>query len=82
MEERALELLAKWVQRQLTRPGNDRLFDGLMDRLGAVVVQQALQATGGNRSRAAVLLGMSRPTLLAKIDKFGIKVETAVHRGT
>jgi len=53
-----------------------------MDRLGAVVVQQALQATGGNRSRAAVLLGMSRPTLLAKIDKFGIKVETAVHRGT
>jgi len=82
LEERALELLAKWVQRQLTRPGNDRLFDGLMDRLGAVVVQQALQATGGNRSRAAVLLGMSRPTLLAKIDKFGIKVETAVHRGT
>jgi two-component system NtrC family response regulator/two-component system nitrogen regulation response regulator GlnG len=34
--------------------------------------------TGGNRTRAAKLLGLSRPTLIAKIEKYGLKVITQV----
>ena len=48
-----------------------------MDRFGALLIAEALNITGGNRSQAAKLLGLSRPTLLAKMEKFGIKIETA-----
>jgi DNA-binding protein Fis len=34
---------------------------------------EALNLTGGNRSRAAKLLGLSRPTLLAKVEKYEIR---------
>ncbi len=42
------------------------------------MVAEALNLTGGNRSQAAKLLGMSRPTLHAKIDKYNLKIETSV----
>jgi DNA-binding protein Fis len=34
--------------------------------------------TGGNRSLAAKLLGVSRPILHSKIEKYNIKTETSV----
>jgi len=37
-----------------------------------------LKLTGGNRSKAAKLLGLSRPTLHSRIEKYGIKFETSV----
>jgi DNA-binding protein Fis len=43
-----------------------------------MLVGEALNLTGGNRSRAAKLLGISRPTLHAKIDKYHLKIETSV----
>ncbi len=39
------------------------------------LLEQALRKAGGNRSRAARLLGMSRQTLLYRLKKFGISVE-------
>ena len=36
------------------------------------LVRQAMQRTGGNISAAAKLLGVSRPTLYAKLKKFGL----------
>jgi len=47
-----------------------------MGHFGSVLVGEALNLTGGNRSQAAKLLGMSRPTLHAKIDKYDLKIET------
>jgi DNA-binding NtrC family response regulator len=35
---------------------------------------QALEQTGGNRTKAAKLLGMSRPTMVYRIEKYGIQV--------
>ena len=68
----------KWAQEALTTKGTENLFESCMDRFAAILVGEALNLTGGNRSRAAKLLGLSRPTLHAKIDKYGLKFETSV----
>jgi DNA-binding NtrC family response regulator len=43
-----------------------------LNRLEADVIRQALQLAAGNRSRAARLLGITRDTLLYRIQKHGI----------
>ena len=49
-----------------------------MDIMGRAVVREALRQCGGNRSQAARLLGLSRPTLLARMEKYGLKIETRI----
>lgn len=53
-------------------------FERLMDHFAAILIGEALTLTGGNRSQAARLLGVSRPTLHARIEKYGIEMETTV----
>lgn len=60
------------VRRILREKPGEKVFDTLMDEVGAVVIREALALCGGNRSRTARMLGLSRPTLLAKIDKYGL----------
>ncbi len=55
-----------------------RLFDELMDNFASKVIREALNFTEGNRTRAAKLLGLSRPTLLSRIEKYGLKIKTSV----
>jgi DNA-binding NtrC family response regulator len=43
-----------------------------LDSLESEFIRQALELTGGNRSRAARLLGLSRDTLLYRIKKYAI----------
>ncbi|EHJ49608.1 two component, sigma54 specific, transcriptional regulator, Fis family [Solidesulfovibrio carbinoliphilus subsp. oakridgensis] len=71
--------LARYVRRELAS-GRESLFEDLMDRFGLLVIREALEATGGNRSQAARLLGLSRPTLLAKIEKYGLRIESRVRQ--
>lgn len=47
------------------------------DRIEEEVVEATLQITGGNRSAAARILGISRPTLGRKIRKYDLKVSSA-----
>ena len=54
-------------------------FDVLMDRIAAIMIREALVKTRGNRSEAAKLLGISRPTLNTKIGKYGITIEATVN---
>lgn len=64
--------LESYVSRVLRRnPGATR-FDGLMDEMAAAIIREALALHSGNRSRTARMLGLSRPTLLAKIEKYGL----------
>ncbi|HCZ44632.1 MAG TPA: hypothetical protein DHV46_08900 [Desulfovibrio piger] len=49
-----------------------------MDIMGRAVVREALRQCRGNRSQAARLLGLSRPTLLARMEKYGLKIETRI----
>lgn len=70
------EALRSWVRELLASEGGD-LFDWAMEQFSAMLIDEALKITGGNRTRAAKLLGLSRPTLLSKIEKHRIRVEAS-----
>jgi DNA-binding NtrC family response regulator len=72
------ESLRKWVRNQIRNGESDHLFEDAVDRFSALLINEALNFTSGNRSRAARLLGISRPTLHAKIDKYQLTFETSV----
>lgn len=61
-----------YIRRILAEHPGEKVFDGLMDEMGALVVREALGLCSGNRSHTAKMLGLSRPTLLAKIEKYGL----------
>ena len=67
-----------WVRKELASHSGENLFDELMDQFGSMIVREALSLTEGNRTRTARLLGLSRPTLLSKIHKYDLKIETSV----
>lgn len=64
--------LRRWVRAALAVEGAENLFDVCIEKFAGMLVKEALGMTGGNRTRAARLLGISRPTLLSKIEKYGI----------
>lgn len=68
------EALMLWVRSHLAQPPTqDHLFEHLLDRLAEFIIREALRITGGNRSQAARLLGISRPALLGRMEKYGIR---------
>jgi DNA-binding NtrC family response regulator len=77
-EKDAVSAIRQWIRQDLLAKAEDNLFDAFMDRCASLIIQEALDLTRGNRSQAARLLGLSRPTLQAKIDKYRLKVETSV----
>jgi transcriptional regulator with PAS, ATPase and Fis domain len=73
------ELLRRIIRRELNaRSGEENLFDQYMDKIAGIIISETLHVTDGNRSRAAKLLGLSRPTLHTKIEKYQLKFETLV----
>jgi nitrogen regulation protein NR(I) len=71
----------RWFRDAAQAKQTDDLYDSCMDFFARILIQEALNYTSGNRSRAAKLLGVSRPTLHAKIDKYHLKIETSVSQG-
>jgi nitrogen regulation protein NR(I) len=67
-----------WIRAELERGAGENFFDETMDTCARLLVSETLNYTGGNRSQAARLLGMSRPTLHARIDKYNLKLQTSV----
>jgi nitrogen regulation protein NR(I) len=72
------EIVRQWVRQTLAAGEGKDVFEACMDHFASLVISEALDLTSGNRSRAAKLLGISRPTLLSKIDKYRLRVETSV----
>lgn len=72
------EPLRAFVRRALMDQAGDAAFEHVLDTAGRAAIAEALEITGGNRTRAARLLGLSRPTLIAKIEKYGLKLTTQV----
>jgi DNA-binding NtrC family response regulator len=77
-EGRADQIVRQWVRQSLVSGDGKDVFEGCMDHFASLLISEALDLTGGNRSRAAKLLGISRPTLLSKIDKYRLKVQTSI----
>lgn len=75
--ERPEEEIRAWLRQFLSSESGGNVFDSAMDQLSAMLITEALNLTGGNRTRAAKLLGLSRPTLISKIEKYKIRFETS-----
>jgi len=74
----AEDVIRRWMRRSMTSEAEKHTFEKIMDRFAGILVSEALNLTDGNRSRAAKLLGLSRPTLHSKIEKYGLKLKTSV----
>ncbi len=72
------DCLRQWVKEELRNNRNEHLFESATDRFAAFLIREALTHTDGNRSRAAKLLGITRPTLHAKIEKYRLTFKTSV----
>jgi len=70
--------LRAFIRRALMEQAGNAAFEHVLDAVAKSTIAEALELTGGNRTRAAKLLGLSRPTLIAKIEKYGLKVTTQV----
>jgi len=70
--------LRAFIRRALVDDAGDAAYDHVLDAVAKSTIAEALEMTAGNRTRAAKLLGLSRPTLIAKIEKYGLKVITQV----
>jgi nitrogen regulation protein NR(I) len=70
--------IRQWARKALMAKEGDNKFDNLIDEVSGALISEALDLTNGNRSRAAKLLGLSRPTLQSKIEKYRIILETSV----
>jgi nitrogen regulation protein NR(I) len=74
----AEDIIRNWMRVAMTSKPEQDTFEKIMDHLAGILVREALNLTDGNRSRAAKLLGLSRPTLHSKIEKYGLKLKTSV----
>ncbi|WDP88563.1 MAG: sigma-54-dependent Fis family transcriptional regulator [Desulfobacter sp.] len=66
------DALRQWIRQSLTDPAANHSFEHFVDTASSMAVEEALELSNGNRSQAARLLNISRPTLHAKMDKYGI----------
>lgn len=81
VSEKGDQAMREWIRELLISQREEHPFDSCMDHFAGLLVGEALNLTDGNRSRAAKLLSLSRPTLHSKIEKYGLKFETLVKGG-
>ncbi|TFG40455.1 MAG: sigma-54-dependent Fis family transcriptional regulator [Syntrophobacterales bacterium] len=72
------QILRQWVREAITSGAEPNKFEATVDHFAGILVGEALNLTHGNRSQAAKLLGLSRPTLHSKIQKYRLKLKTSV----
>ena len=70
--------ILQWIRQELMNRHRENMFEAIMDRAASLVIKEALNVTDGNRSQAAKMLGLSRPTLHSKIEKYHLKLKTSV----
>ncbi len=73
LTEDADRVIRQWIRESLTIGSHKKdLFSELSDHFMYLLLSETMELTGGNRSQAAKLLGISRPTLHSKMEKCGI----------
>ncbi|MBF0200730.1 MAG: sigma-54-dependent Fis family transcriptional regulator [Desulfamplus sp.] len=73
-----VDLLSAWVRQVLSDPSESHRFDDFIDTISRIVLSEALEMTNGNRSQAAKILDISRPTLHGRMDKYNIRCSTRI----
>lgn len=69
------EVVARVVQQYLDDMGPtepDHLHDTIIQEVEKPLLETVLKHTGGNQSRAAAILGMTRSTLRTRIRRYGL----------
>jgi DNA-binding NtrC family response regulator len=61
------------IQAHLDSYGGDHAHEELMERVERLLIMEALRRSQGNQTHAGRLLGLPRPTLHAKMQKFGLQ---------
>jgi len=69
--------LALFVDNSLSS-GKTGLYRPALDQFDRLLVSRALQQTGGNQAQAAEILGISRPTLRAKLRSLRLMISKSV----
>ena len=68
--------LGELVRRYLATYTGDRAHEAFIEQAEKLLISEALRRAGGNQTHAARLLGLSRPTLHAKIQKHKLHADT------
>ena len=71
--------IREWIKKGLQSGLHDKPFEFFMDKFSEIIISEALCITGGNISKASKLLGVSRPTLHTKIEKFEIETKPGLN---
>lgn len=66
------ELTAKDIQLEQTAKAVGTIIKAVSEAEEERMIRQAMDRTNGNISAAAKMLGVSRPTLYAKLKKYGL----------
>jgi two-component system nitrogen regulation response regulator GlnG len=66
--------LMRFIRERLQR-GSTNLHAEVLERVERELLTEVLQATDGNLSKSAIVLGITRPTLRSKLQNLGISVE-------
>ncbi|KPA18136.1 nitrogen regulation protein NR(I) [Candidatus Magnetomorum sp. HK-1] len=77
-DDQSRKLVKKWIQNYISTQKGNNLYEKCLDKFSAILISEIMNITGGNRTKAAKLLGISRPTLHAKLEKFGLTVTTSM----
>ncbi len=61
------------IQAYLDSHGGDHAHEELLEKIERLLITEALRRSHGNQTHAGRLLGLPRPTLHAKMQKFGLQ---------
>jgi two-component system nitrogen regulation response regulator GlnG len=74
---RALTDIAQFVE-QLLRDGEGRIYRKVSHAVDHAILQAVLRETKGNQAKACQMLGISRTTLRAKLQRLGVVIEKQI----
>lgn len=75
------ERLRLMVQDYLKTRSGAASHEHFIEQVERLLIAEALRLSGGNQTHAARLLGLTRPTLQAKMNKHGLRRVVSVRGG-